>query len=363
VLILIKGLGRGGAEQLLVSAAPYLNRSEFHYEVAYLLPHKNALAYDLQQAGIRTHCLDGGAGFRWVLPLRKLLREGNFDLLHVHSPLAAIGARVFGPNRLPIVYTEHISWDSYHPATRVMNLMTYARNDHVFAVSDDVRDSVRFPVALRFIPRPALETLYHGLDLSSIHKWSSADGVRNEFGIPREAPLVATVANFKTHKGYPYLLKAAVKVRQEIPNVRFLLVGTGPIEREIRRRAQSMGLEGTLIFTGFRDDAPRISAASDVFALASIHEGLSIALVEALALGTAAVVTNTGGLAEVVEDGREGLVVPVGDSDALARGITRLIKDEPLRRRLGERGKRRAGDFDIRNSVTRVEQVYKELLT
>jgi glycosyltransferase involved in cell wall biosynthesis len=362
ILILIKGLGRGGAEQLLVSAAPYLNRSEFDYEVGYLLPHKNALAYELQQAGIRTHCLRGDVGFRWVSRLRRLVREERFDLLHVHSPYAAIGSRLLGGRRLPIVYTEHITWESYHPATYAMNMLTYGRNDHVFAVSDHVRDSVKYPWPLRFLPKPPVETLYHGLNLSTVHKWRYVNGVRGEFGIPSGAPLIATVANFKTHKGYPHLLKAALRIRQELPDVRFLFVGTGPIEKEIRRKAKDMGLDGTVIFTGFRDDAPRIAGAADVFALASIHEGLSIALVESLALGTPAVVTQTGGLAEVVKHGREGLVVPVGDPIALAESIMLLLRDEALRRRLGEQGRRRATDFDIRTAVARVESVYAELL-
>lgn len=363
VLLLIKGLGRGGAEQLLASAAPHFDRAQFEYELAYLLPWKDALVKDVEDAGVPTHCLEGGRGIAWTRRLRGLVDEGRFDLVHAHSPVVASGARVVVANRTRIVYTEHNVWGRYHPATRWANVLTYPRNDYVFAVSDEVRASMRYPEVLSWRRMPSAETLYHGIDPASVARWTHQNGVRHELGIPAGAPIVGTVANFKSHKRLDVLLRVADRVRRERPEVRFVIVGQGPLETEIRQLARSLGLEDTVIFTGFREDAPRIASAFDIFALSSEHEGLPIALVEALALGRPVVVTAVGGIPEVVEDGLQGYVVPAGDVAAFTDRVVRLIDDHALRSAMGAEGRIRAQAFDIRRTVRRMEQVYEELLS
>lgn len=364
VLHLIKGLHRGGAEQLLVSQAPYLDRDGFDYEVAYLLPDYNALVGELQSAGLRVTCLRGARGAGWIRRLRHFVRERGIDLIHDHSPYVAIGTRLglkrrSGPR---LVYTEHNVWEAYHRATYWGNLLTYARGDHVFAVSEHVRASIRYPRPFRFLPMPPVETLYHGVDPMAVSRWGSSDGVREELGIPDDAPLVGTVANFRPSKGHTILLEAAVRVKRAVPQVRFVLVGLGPLESDIRRRARDLGLDTTVIFAGARDDAPRLAGAFDVFALSSVHEGLAIALIEAMTLGRPAVVTRVGGLTEVVEHEKQALLVDPGDPKGLSDAIISLLRDSDLRRRLGEAARLRAKDFDIRKAVRRLEEVYRELL-
>jgi glycosyltransferase involved in cell wall biosynthesis len=209
---------------------------------------------------------------------------------------------------------------------------------------------------------PPVETLYHGIDPGTAAEWGSSDGVREELGIPDDAPVVGTVANFRALKGHEYLLQAAGRIREAIPEARFVLVGRGPLEDRVRRQAEEMGLNGTVVFAGFRTDVPRVAASFDVFALPSLYEGLSIALLEVMALGKPVVVTNVGGSPEVVSDGVDGLLVPPRDPEALARRILSVLRDAALRQRLGESARRRAADFDIRHAVRRTEQVYGELL-
>lgn len=364
VLILIKGLGRGGAEQLLASAAPYLDTTRFEYEVAYLLPWKNALVPSIEDVGLDVHCLDGGRGAGWVGRLRGLVRARGFDVIHVHSPYAAIGARLAlrGDASPRLVYTEHNVWSRYRRATYWGNALTFPRNDHVFTVSDSVRDSIRYPTVLRALQMPPVETLYHGLDPAQVSTWGSVDGLREEMGIPEDAPLVANVANFKPHKGHTELMRAAVEVRREIPDVRFVLVGVGPLEADVREEAERLGVADAVVFAGFRDDVPRVMSSCDVFTLASRYEGLSIALIEAMALGRPVVVTRAGGLPEVVTDGVDGLLVSPGDVQGLARGLVTVLRDATLRERLGCAARERASRFDIRRTVARTEQVYEEIL-
>ena len=159
------------------------------------------------------------------------------------------------------------------------------------------------------------------------------------------------MANFRVEKAHGDLLKAAALVRRSVPDVRFLLVGQGPLEDQVRRQAEQLGLGDTVIFAGFREDVPRLAAALDVFALSSRHEGLSIALMEAMALGRPPVVTSVGGLPELVTHDRHGLLVPPGDPAALAAGIVTVLQDPALAERLGSAARRRAADFDIRAAI------------
>lgn len=362
ILHLIKGLGRGGAEQLLASAAPYMDPARFEHHVAYLIPHKNLLVPDLLEAGMAVHCLGGGRRGAWVGRLRTLVRDHEIALVHSHSPYMAVGCRLGLGRRVRHVHTEHNVWESYHPATRWGNMLTFPRNDHVFAVSEHVRTSVRYPRALRFLRLPTLETLYHGLDPAALSRWGDSNGIRSELGLPPETPLFGTVANFRPQKGHRDLVRAAAHVREAIPEARLLLVGQGPAEADVRQQVRDLGLEDTVLFLGQRDDAPRVAGSLDVFVLPSLFEGLAIALIEAMALGRAAVVTGVGGLGEVVRHGENGLVVPPGEPRALADAIVTLLRDGSLRRRLGEGARHRAADFDIRRAVKRVLEVYEELL-
>lgn len=360
ILMLIKGLDRGGAEQLLVTAAPYGDATRFEYEVAYVLPERNALVPELEHAGIPVHCLGGGRA--WVPSLRRLVRNRDIDLVHSHSPLPGAGARLGLPHRrLRLVATEHNLWERYHPATYWANLLTFPRNDHVFGVSDCVLRSIRYPAPLKHLPMPPVETLYHGLDPRAAAPLEPAAAVRADLGIPDGVPVVGTVGNFKTAKGYPYLMQAAAAVRRASPEARFVIVGMG-VEEALRPQVEELGLAGTVVFAGYRSDVSRVMSTFDVFVMASLFEGLSIALLEAMSLGIPPVVTGVGGTPEVVDHGTHGLVVPARDPEALAGALIEVLGDEDLRQRLGQAGRERAAWFDIRKTVNRMEAVYQELL-
>ncbi|MGH2735861.1 MAG: glycosyltransferase [Actinomycetota bacterium] len=362
VLLLIKGLGRGGAEQLLVNAARYAHG--YQYQVAYLLAHKNALAEPLRDLGLRVHCLGEPSNTGWRSRLRTLVDEERIDVVHAHLPYTAIGARIslHGERGPKLVYTEHNMWPRYRKSTYWANLATFSRNDHVFAVSEHVRDSIRYPAWARGLRMPEVETLYHGPDPAAMEPSGNAGAARLELGIPDDALVVGTVANFKEHKGHRYLMEAAVEVVEAVPNVRFVLVGVGPLENEIKQRARRLGIQDKVVFAGFRSDVLDLVSWFDVFALPSLHEGLSIALLEAMTLAKPIVATVAGGVPEVLTNDVEGLIVAPGRPTELAHALKTVLKDEPMRRRMGSASKRRAADFDIRKAVARMEDVYQELL-
>jgi glycosyltransferase involved in cell wall biosynthesis len=359
VLYLIKGLGRGGAEQSILNGARYHDTSRFTYELAYLIPHMNDLAPEFEAVGVPLHSVGERRG-HWVRALRSLVLEREIDVIHAHSPLAAAGARVGLRGLARMVYSEQNVWDAYHPATRWANMITFPLNDHVLAVSDHVRRSMRYPRALP-LRMPPVSVVHHGLDWQAVEGWRVTNGARNRLGVPPDAPVVGTVANLRPEKGQRHLIEAAAIVRQSVPDVRFVLIGKGPLEGDLRRRIAELGLEDTVLLPGYRGPATSILSAFDVFVLPSIYEGLSIAALEAMATGRPMVVSAIGPLQELMGTPPAGIIVPPAQPKAIAGALIDVITNRELSRTLGEAARHRAKAFDVRNVVARAEAIYEGL--
>jgi glycosyltransferase involved in cell wall biosynthesis len=363
VLALIKGLGRGGAERLLLSSARHRD-AHVALSVGYLLPHKRALVPALEAAGVPTTCLATGGRLdpRWLGQLRRLLSSGECDVVHVHSPVLAIATRLalrtIPAGRRPrLVSTEHNVWSSHTVPTRVADFLTASLDDLHLAVSDAVRASM--PARLR----PGTRVVRYGVELDEIRAAASArEQTRAALGLPDGAVVVGTVANLRATKGYPDLLAAARRVVDVDDRVFFVSVGQGPLEEELRRRSSDLGLGERFRFLGFRDDAVHVTAAFDVFCLASHHEGLPIALMEALALGLPIVATTVGGVPELLRDDVDAVLVPPKRPDLLADALLSLLADEPRRERLAAAARARAPELGAERAVRQIEAVYDELV-
>jgi glycosyltransferase involved in cell wall biosynthesis len=361
VLWLTKGLGRGGAEMLLASCARAIDHSRFELEVAYVLPWKDALVDELAEAGIPAHCLGTGraTGVSWTWRLRQLLRQGRFDVVHTHSPLPAVAARLSLFPRAPrLVHTEHGIWGQYRWPTYAANLATYALNDHVIAVSRAVADSIDSRRVPHLRAMPPVEVLVHGIELTTPPAADAGVKARHLLELPSDVPIVGTVGNLTPLKDQTTMLRAIRLLAGIHPDIHLVIVGTGTMRNALAAEAGELGISDRVLFTGMRDDVPALLPAFDVFALSSRFEGLPIALVEALAAGLPTVVTAVGGIPEVITDGREGLLVEPGSPKALADAVGRLLSDVRLHRSMSLAAFERSRSFDIRRAVRRIEEIY-----
>lgn len=362
VLMVSKGLGRGGTERLLAGTVRHLDRARFDIEVAYLLPWKDAFVAEIEEAGVPVHCLDARrqTDLGWVRRLRRLVHDRGVDLVHTHMPLPAAAARLALPRPRQggpaLVHTEHNLWDRYRLPTRLANQLTYRRNAGVVAVSDGVAGSIRADVPV--------EVVVHGIDTGRLRPATieAHRSARRALGLAPEAPVIGTVGNFTAKKDHASLLAATARLVDEHPGIRLVLVGSGPLEDELRARARALGIEGTVVFAGSRDDVFDLLPALDVFTLSSRFEGLPIALLEAMACGVPPVATRVGGIPEVVTDGRDGSLVEPGDPEALATVLGKLLADPVARQEMGAQAARRAAAFDLSHAVRRIEAVYDRAL-
>jgi glycosyltransferase involved in cell wall biosynthesis len=173
--------------------------------------------------------------------------------------------------------------------------------------------------------------------------------LKEELGIPQDAPVVSLIGRLARLKGQDVFLRAAAFVAQSAPHTKILLVGGTLAEMDsdfpdmLREMANDLGIAHQVIMTGHRDDIERFYRASDIVVLASTKsESFGLVLVEAMACEKPVIATKVGGPLEIVEDGRTGLLVPPGDAFALADAISRLIKDATLRKEMGKAGAQRA---------------------
>jgi glycosyltransferase involved in cell wall biosynthesis len=362
VLWLIKGLGPGGAEKLLVHAAAARDGERYRYEAAYLLPWKRTLVPDLERAGIPVECLDGGREWdlRWAGRLRARLVRRPVDVVHVHSPYVAGVARLVVrsvPRRIrpAVMTTEHLPWHGYAPATRALNAATFGLDDVHVAVSGEVVDSI--PPRRR----GRMVQIVHGIAPASLaaHR-DERDEVRRELGVGPDTVVVGTVANYRAQKAYPDLLRAARIVLDAGVDVRFAAVGQGPEEGSIRELHGSLGLGDGFVLLGEMAEPARLLAACDLFVLASRYEGLPVAVMEALAMGLPVVASDVGGVPQLVEDGVHGLLVPPARPDLLAAALLELATDPGRRARMGRAAEAAGRELDVASAVRRIEALYDE---
>ncbi|MBN1237743.1 MAG: glycosyltransferase [Gammaproteobacteria bacterium] len=312
-------------------------------------------------AGLPMVDIELGRGWHTVRALRRELRRGRYDILHVFSGralqnglLASVGLPVRIVAYRGIVgnvsFADPVSW------LRFLN----PRIARIICVADAVRDFfLRMRPAFLRVPEERLVTIHKGHSLDW-YREPAADLA--SAGIPPDAFVVGCVANYRPRKGIELLVDAVARL-PESWNVHLLLVG----DMEAARLAQAIersGAAARVHRTGYRPDAPALAAACDVFVLPSTRrEGLARSLIEAMAYGVAPVVTDCGGSPELVVDGVSGLIVPPGDAAALAEAIAKLHEDPQLRLRFGAAARERiARDFRIEDTIERTIDVYREVV-
>jgi glycosyltransferase involved in cell wall biosynthesis len=366
ILIVITCLGYGGAERLVVDTVAARDTHRFHYEVAYVLRREDALVPAIEATGTPVHALNAShlADLRWTVALRRLLVNGRYDIVHFHLPYAAalgqfVVASLHRSARPGVVYTEHNVWDRERFLNRVFLRASVRRGEQLVTVSHDAYDAL--PPTLR---RRAT-TVVHAVDLSESDSLIGRRSelrrlVRSELGVRRNEFLFMTVANFRPEKAYDVLLAAARSLADEGLPIRIAAVGRGPLRDALHARHAELALGDRFQFLGQRGDVLRLLAGADAFVLASVREGLPVALMEATSVGLPIVASAVGGVPQALEDEVDALLVPPADVGALVDAMKRLASDPGLRERLGRAAKLRSTQFDMAEANRAVGEVYEK---
>lgn len=303
--------------------------------------------------------------------LYKLIKKGRYHIVHTHSSKAGVLGRLAAwlAGTPIIVHTLHsLVFHDYQPwlvnrswwlAKKICAPVT----DFYISVSEII---VKKAIAAGIAEPERFRTIYSGMELDwFLNAKFDANRVKEEFGIPLDAPVVGKIARLFPLKGHDELMDAAPEIVKRVPNVRFFLIGDGVLLEHLRERARGYGILDNFVFAGLipRERIPEMISAMDVVVHTSLREGLARVLPQSLAMGKPCVSFDIDGAPEVVIDDYTGYLVKAFDNVGLADRIAHLLEDKELRHQLGQNGRKHVDpNFRTEKMVADISEVYQMLL-
>ncbi len=344
IAIVIDSLIRGGAERQAFYATSQLTRLGHDVELIYY--NRADSAYDpstLSPAGVVQLAKDGKP-LRFVFKLSAHFRRRRFDVVHGWMSMSGVYSGLAGRLAgVPVVFAgyrcEYDSSGMIQRAHRVVNHMV---------TGWIVNSRATVPSMVRGVgAKPEhVHVVYNGIDPAAFASSYAPVEAKARLGLPPDCLTVTIVGRLRAQKNHTLFLEMAVRVAERISNARFLVVGDGDgdAQTQLEALAARLGVAEHVVFLGSRSDIPDILAATDVMSLTSHYEGVANSLLEAMCVGLPVVSTAYAGVDELVTHGQEGFVAPLGDAESLAGYVAQLLEDSPLRRKMGEAGRRTIGE-------------------
>lgn len=339
----------------------------------------------LQQEGYIIHAIqtdrriDPVSNLSSVYQLAQLMRERHYDLVHVHTPIAAVlgrlAAKLAGVKR--IVYTAH--GFPFHDQSSKSQYRFYFTVEKFSALLTDLILSQSYEDVMTaqksgLCPPEKIRYLGNGVDIDRFNRarLSPAEQaqLRASLGIPDTANLiVGTIGRLTRKKGSGYLIEAGAKLLTKFPDLHILVIGgqlntdPEPFQLELVEQIQKLGLEKHVTLTGYREDTPELLGLLDIFTLPTFtHEGLPRSILEAMSMGLPIVATDIRGCREAIVHEETGLIIPPQNSEKLAETLSKLLSNHNLRQAYGKAGRKRVeAEYDERIVFERLQSAYKDL--
>jgi len=361
VLHLIETGGPGGAERMLLDLVRHLGPG---YTSTLGLLKPGWLQTTATLASIPSVLLAGNAlgDFGTLRKTFQFVRANEIQLLHTHEfYMNLVGAIIARVSRIPHVATLH--GKKYHTEKRrrrAFYRFAAKRTSRLVAVSQDLQ---KFLCAHFNVSQDKVAMIYNGIDLSPFADVQRNPQLLESLGISVDAFIVGTVGNLYALKGHTYLIRAAHGVMQKRPNTHLLILGRGELKNPLEQEAKALGIADRVHLLGYRDDTPRWLGVMNVFVLSSLSEGLPLSLLEAMASSLPTIVTQIGGMPEVVREGETGVVVPPGDCEALTKSILFFHDNPNIAKQYGRAGRIVVfEDFSVDRMVHQYRSLYREVL-
>jgi glycosyltransferase involved in cell wall biosynthesis len=366
VLHVIDSLDLGGAQTFLLDLVRHHDRLRYLPEVA-AMHGQGVYASAFKEAGMPVHSLSPGKFPPLYFPnFWKLLRSGNYDILHFHLFGANLCAK---PLAIMARHPAIIVHDQCNDASRENNPMLLAtdafwnrRSDRVIAVSESTR---RYLLDREDLDDAKVTMIPNGIDTSMFHPAiaDQREGARLDLGIPSEGFVIGGVGRLVPQKNFMLFLEVVADVVRSHPSVYFVIAGTGPLEQLLRAKATTLGIVEHVRFLGHVKDRVGLYHALDALMMTSDFEGTPMTLLEAMACGLPVVASAVDGIAEVCTHRKDALLATQGQTNGFEEGCRLIITDESLRIGLGVAARRTILErYEISALVRRIEGVYEEVL-
>lgn len=325
---------------MLRTFASGLDRDHFELHVVGLRPaQQSPLAGELRALGVPVHEFNQRNSYDLpaFLSIITYIRRHNIDVIHTHLLASDFMGRIAGfLTRRPVISTVHNSRKDLdlEPLRRKIMQRWTARLmcSKLIVVSDLIHDEIADWFRM---PPGRVVVIPNGVDMNRFYRGPEFDRAaikRSLLG--GEFPLITNVARLVPEKGQSYLVEAVRIVTKIRPDARFILLGDGPLRSALEAQAQSLNVSNKIIFTGFRSDVADVLAASDIFVLPSLREGMPVSLLEAMAADCPSIGSDVGGVGQTLRHNVNGLMVPPADAQALADAILQYLENPDFARKM-----------------------------
>jgi len=300
--------------------------------------------------------------------LIKILRHERPHIVHTHTSKAGILGRwaAFFARVPIIIHTPHghVFWGYFGKCRTsfyiLLEKLTARITDKIIVLTQqEKKDHLHVHIA----PGDKFSVVHSGINLDRFSNLSIDSAVmKKKLGIPEGNLVVGTTGRLTHVKGHRYLIEAAGRIVKARPDATFVFLGDGELSDELKNMAFRLGIEENVKFPGWRPDVAEVMSVFDIFALPSLNEGMGRVLVEAMVLGKPIVASDIGGIPDLVLDGENGYLVPVGDVETLAARIRELLDDSVKREEMGECGEKIAVDYSANAMVEKIDRLYRAAL-
>lgn len=318
--------GPGGAETVFINLVTGLDNKLFN-SIA-VIPRKGWVYDQLIKNGVDPIIIRSSGAFniKYLINLIKIIKSKKIDIIQSH---------LFGSNvycslaglicRIPVISVFHgfVDASENESLASIKFKLINRGSKRVVFVSNQLKSHYQNKTAINM---QKSVTIYNGID-TDIYKPKKSDNLRRDLGLSKDHIIIGSIGNIRQSKGYDILIEAAALVVNIFPKCKFVIAGqgSGHLYKHLREKIKRLRLEGIVKFIGFREDAVNILNGIDIFALPSTTEGFSLVTLEAMACGIPVVVTKSGGPEEIIENGRNGIMVDAGSAGSLSAGLIRLV--------------------------------------
>ncbi|MDP1526752.1 MAG: glycosyltransferase [Rhodocyclaceae bacterium] len=363
ILHLITRLPIGGAERLLLGILRNLDPTQFE-SVVCCIQDRGELAEEAEAMGlpvIALNMMQRGGHDRLVVPaLRKLMRDQRIDLVHTHLYHANLYGRLAARKEgIPAIASVH---NTYKKRKWYRHLINRWLARDTFVITAGSEDVERDLLEVDRLPKSKVVRLPNSIDLSRVETTMGVAEAKQHFGFAATDIVIGTVGRAEEQKGHAFLLEAFAKLRQrpDGERLKLLLVGDGRLLPQLKESAANLGIAKACCFPGSIAHLAEVYRAIDLFAMPSLWEGLSLAMLEAMASGLPIVATEVGGAHDVLGDNRFGLLVSPHDAGALETALVKLLDAPDACARMAMAGKARVhADYSVTALTQQLARLYR----
>ena len=358
ILYVIWSLGLGGGERTVIYLAKRLDKDKFN-PIVCCLNDKGIFAEELERDGIQVIALNkkGKFDISVVNKLINIMRQNQIEIVHTHMWGGNLWGRIAAKiAKVPVIIATEQNVDVWKkPYHLILDRWLSFYTDRVIAVSNGVKE---FYTKNAKLNPEKIKVIYNSVDLE---KYNSCAGNKRRFDLKDGGITLGVIGRLVPQKGHRYFLLALKELLEDY-RVRGLVIGTGPLENELKQFSQELGLNGNVIFTGLRHDIPELLKTIDILILPSLIEGLPLVALEAMASGVPVVATKVGGSPEIIIDSQTGILIEPRNHIAIKEAVTRLIHDEKLVQQLIRNSRKCVEDkFSAKKVVQDTQCLYEEL--